>query len=47
MGVKEVVLAVNYQPEAMVNAMQQMEERFHVKITFSIEPEPLGTGECF
>nr|KAJ3421466.1 mannose-1-phosphate guanyltransferase [Polyrhizophydium stewartii] len=43
-GVKEVVLAVNYQPETMVSAMQKVEEEFNVKITFSIEPEPLGTA---
>jgi hypothetical protein len=28
----------------MVAAMQQVEEEFNVKITFSIEDEPLGTG---
>ncbi|KAJ3313880.1 mannose-1-phosphate guanyltransferase [Boothiomyces sp. JEL0838] len=44
-GVKEIVLAVNYQPEVMVSAMNQVEEEFKVKITFSIEPEPLGTGD--
>ncbi|KAJ3318704.1 mannose-1-phosphate guanyltransferase [Boothiomyces sp. JEL0866] len=43
-GVKEIVLAVNYQPEVMVSAMNQVEEEFKVKITFSIEPEPLGTA---
>jgi mannose-1-phosphate guanylyltransferase len=43
-GVTEVVLAVNYQPEVMLSAMQQVEEKFKVKITFSIEPEPLGTA---
>lgn len=37
-------MAVNYQPEVMVQAMQQVEEEFKVKITFSIEDEPLGTG---
>lgn len=43
-GVKEIVLAVNYQPEIMVQAMHQVEDEFKVKITFSIEDEPLGTG---
>jgi mannose-1-phosphate guanylyltransferase len=43
-GVKEIVLAVNYQPETMLSAMQQVEEEFKVKITFSIEEEPLGTA---
>jgi mannose-1-phosphate guanylyltransferase len=44
-GVKEIVLAVNYQPEIMVAAMHKVEEEFNVKITFSIEEEPLGTGK--
>eukprot|EP00842_Homolaphlyctis_polyrhiza_P005196 jgi/Hompol1/5678/HPOL_004625-RA len=43
-GVKEVVLAVNYQPEVMVSAMHKVEEEFNIKISFSIEPEPLGTA---
>ncbi|KAJ3216684.1 mannose-1-phosphate guanyltransferase [Dinochytrium kinnereticum] len=43
-GVKDVVLAVNYQPDVMVNAMNKVEEELNVKIHFSIEPEPLGTG---
>ncbi|KAJ3116871.1 mannose-1-phosphate guanyltransferase [Phlyctochytrium bullatum] len=43
-GVKDVVLAVNYQPDVMVNAMNKVEEELKVKIHFSIEPEPLGTG---
>ncbi|KAJ3175804.1 mannose-1-phosphate guanyltransferase [Irineochytrium annulatum] len=43
-GVKDIILAVNYQPDVMVNAMQKVEEEFKVKIHFSIEPEPLGTG---
>ncbi|KAI8927163.1 nucleotide-diphospho-sugar transferase [Entophlyctis helioformis] len=43
-GVKEIVLAVNYQPDVMASAMQKVEEEYNVKITFSIEPEPLGTG---
>ncbi|KAJ3301665.1 Mannose-1-phosphate guanylyltransferase 1 [Kappamyces sp. JEL0829] len=42
-GVKEIVLAVNYQPETMVQAMKEVEGEFNVKITFSIEDEPLGT----
>lgn len=43
-GVKEVVLAVNYQPEVMLRAMKEVEEKFNIKITFSIEEEPLGTA---
>lgn len=44
---KEIVLAVNYQPEVMVQAMQQVEAEFKLKITFSIEDEPLGTGGIY
>jgi mannose-1-phosphate guanylyltransferase len=44
-GVKEIVLAVNYQPDIMVSAMNKVEEEYNVKITFSIEDEPLGTGK--
>ncbi|KAH9254381.1 hypothetical protein BASA81_007664 [Batrachochytrium salamandrivorans] len=43
-GVKEIVLAVNYQPEVMALAMHKVEEEFNIKITFSIETEPLGTA---
>ena len=43
-GVTEIVLAVNYQPEVMLSAMNQVEEKYGVKITFSIESEPLGTA---
>lgn len=43
-GVTEIVLAVNYQPEVMADAMKKVQEQFGVKITFSIEDEPLGTG---
>ncbi|KAI9193166.1 nucleotide-diphospho-sugar transferase [Polychytrium aggregatum] len=43
-GVTDIVLAVNYQPEVMVSAMRKVEEEFGVRIHFSIEPEPLGTA---
>lgn len=43
-GVKDVVLAVNYRPEMMVAQMQKYEEELGVKITFSVETEPLGTA---
>lgn len=43
-GVKEIILAVNYQPEVMVNAMLKVEQEYGVKIVFSIENEPLGTA---
>ncbi|KAJ3237119.1 mannose-1-phosphate guanyltransferase [Chytriomyces hyalinus] len=43
-GVKDIILAVNYQPDVMVEAMHKVEEQFGVTIHFSIEPEPLGTA---
>jgi mannose-1-phosphate guanylyltransferase len=43
-GVTEVVLAVNYQPDAMSNCMNQWEKKLGVKITYSRETTPLGTG---
>ncbi|CAM0140952.1 mannose-1-phosphate guanyltransferase [Umbelopsis sp. WA50703] len=43
-GVRDIVLAVNYRPEIMVAVLKQYEEKFNVKITFSVETEPLGTA---
>ena len=43
-GVTEVVLAVSYRPEEMAASVKSMEDEFKVKITFSIETEPLGTA---
>lgn len=43
-GVTEVILAVNYQPEFMMNTLRPYEEKYGVKISFSIEDEPLGTA---
>lgn len=43
-GVTDVVLAVNYRPEIMVAALEKYEKEYNVKITFSVETEPLGTG---
>ena len=43
-GVTDIVLAVNYRPEAMVEFMKTYEEEFNVKIHFSVEDEPLDTG---
>jgi mannose-1-phosphate guanylyltransferase len=43
-GVTDVVLAVNYRPELMVDAMTKVEKEYGVKITFSVETEPLGTA---
>jgi mannose-1-phosphate guanylyltransferase len=43
-GCTEIILAVNYQPDVMLAAMKRVEEEYNVKITFSIETEPLGTA---
>jgi len=43
-GVDEVVLAVNYQPELMSDCMKEWEGKLGVKITYSKEDEPLGTA---
>ncbi|KAI9193331.1 nucleotide-diphospho-sugar transferase [Polychytrium aggregatum] len=43
-GVTDIVLAVNYRPEIMVNFMKKYEEIYNIKITFSVEDEPLGTA---
>ncbi|KAF0976207.1 hypothetical protein FDP41_004882 [Naegleria fowleri] len=43
-GCSEIVLAVNYKPQEMIDAMKQYEEKYQVKITYSVENEPLGTA---
>lgn len=43
-GVKEVILAVNYQPQAMSSYMEEYERKLGIKISFSRETEPLGTA---
>jgi NDP-sugar pyrophosphorylase family protein len=43
-GVKHIVLAVNVQPEAMINFLKNAEKEFNIKIEMSQETEPLGTG---
>ncbi|KAI5798897.1 nucleotide-diphospho-sugar transferase [Geopyxis carbonaria] len=43
-GVTDIVLAVNYRPEIMTNALKKYEEQYNVKINFSVETEPLGTA---
>ncbi|GJN21265.1 hypothetical protein PR202_gb08728 [Eleusine coracana subsp. coracana] len=42
-GVTEIVLAINYRPEAMYNFLKDSEDNLGVKITCSQETEPLGT----
>lgn len=36
-GVTDIVLAVNYRPETMVDAMKDIEATYNIKITFSVE----------
>lgn len=43
-GVTEVIMAISYQPECMLDYMKELEAEFSVKITASIEHEPLGTA---
>ncbi|CAK4082886.1 unnamed protein product [Aphanomyces euteiches] len=43
-GVDEVILAVNYQPTAMLAALNQMSKEIDICITCSHETEPLGTA---
>lgn len=43
-GVSDIVLAVNYRPEVMERVLSEYATKFNVKITFSIEHEPLGTA---
>ena len=43
-GVKDIILAVNYRPELMKKEMDQIAEKFGIRIHFSIEKEPLGTA---
>lgn len=43
-GVTDIVLAVNYRPEVMVETLQKYEAEYGVNITFSVESEPLGTA---
>jgi len=43
-GVDEVILAVNYQPELMSSCMSEWEKKLGVKIKYSRETEPLGTA---
>ncbi|KAL0359252.1 UNVERIFIED_CONTAM: Mannose-1-phosphate guanylyltransferase 1 [Sesamum angustifolium] len=43
-GVTEVVLAINYQPEVMLNFLKDFEAKLEITITCSQETEPLGTA---
>lgn len=37
-------MAINYQPEVMMKALAEWEQVYKVKITCSLESEPLGTA---
>ena len=43
-GVNEIILAVTFQQNSMFEFIKKAEETYKVKITVSIETEPLGTG---
>lgn len=43
-GVTEIILAINYQPDKMYDFIKEAEDRYKVKITCSKEEEPLGTA---
>ena len=43
-GVDEVILAVNYQSEKMQEFVNEMSEKYKIKLTISKESEPLGTA---
>lgn len=43
-GVTDIILAVNYRPEIMESLLKQCEEKYNIKIHFSVESEPLGTA---
>ena len=43
-GVDEVILAVNYQSEKMQEFLNEMSEKYKIKLTISKENEPLGTA---
>lgn len=44
-GVSEIVLAVSYRPDDMADALRVMEAKYKLKLTVSVEAEPMGTGE--
>ena len=43
-GVTHVILAVGYQPGEMLESLAELEERYSIRITCSIEKSPLGTA---
>lgn len=43
-GCDEVVLAINYRPQVMMDFLKEWEQKLGIKITCSQEPEPMGTA---
>eukprot|EP01086_Lenisia_limosa_P016422 TRINITY_DN620_c0_g3_i1.p1 TRINITY_DN620_c0_g3~~TRINITY_DN620_c0_g3_i1.p1 ORF type:complete len:359 (-),score=115.41 TRINITY_DN620_c0_g3_i1:52-1128(-) len=43
-GVTEVILAVNYQPEELTKLCDEYSERTGIKVSYSLETEPMGTA---
>lgn len=43
-GCDEVVLAINYRPQVMMDFLKEWEQKLNIKITCSQEPEPMGTA---
>lgn len=43
-GVDEIVLAINYQPEKMIGFLKETEKKYNIKLSISIENTPLGTA---
>lgn len=43
-GVKHIILAVNYQPQQMMEYLAECEKKYNVRITCSLEEQPLGTA---
>eukprot|EP00890_Picochlorum_soloecismus_P001752 jgi/Picsp_1/2578/NSC_00809-R1_gdp-mannose pyrophosphorylase len=43
-GCDEVVLAINYRPQVMMEFLKEWEKKLDIKITCSQEPEPMGTA---
>ncbi len=45
-GVTHIILAVSYRAEMLEKEMRKEEDSLGVKISISMEKEPLGTGAC-
>ena len=43
-GITEIILAISFKPDTMVDYMKRVEKKYGVKIIYSLEQEPLGTG---